>query len=71
MKQMVPNHKISLIKQKNKTSLYMKDFEGKDLGFSGEVACGKQSFFDMGTRNQITQAHEVVPNTQRSNYVEE
>lgn len=48
---MVPQHNISLIKQKNKTKLYMKDFEGKDLGFQGEVACGSNSYFDMGTRN--------------------
>lgn len=71
IKTMLPSHKISVIKQKNKTNLYMKDYEGKNLGFEGEVACGYQSFFDMGTRNQITNAHEVIPNTQRSNYVEE
>jgi hypothetical protein len=38
MKALVPNHKISLVKQKNKTNMFMKDFEGKDLGFHGEVA---------------------------------
>jgi hypothetical protein len=54
IRELVPPPKISVIKSKNKTSLRMKDFEGKDLGFNGEVAEGHFSFFDMGTRNQIT-----------------
>lgn len=31
--------------------MFFKDYEGKDLGFRGEVAVGLAGYFDMGTRN--------------------
>jgi hypothetical protein len=50
--------------------LTFKGFEGKCLGFSGQVAKigGGRGFFDMGRRAQITRAHKVaVKSTTQNN----